>query len=165
MFLQYRTGNLLAIRSDTGAFCEPNNGLKRYIVRGISERCGCFYTEGMRIPWARFSLCAGALATALPLWASQTPMTKRDVVSQRIVAVEAVDDAAVIQQSLRRDVAKHPNDFVVFATETGANRFLVEHRDEVERETNGRLVWRGVVGYWQGKTLVVLPWEPVKSAQ
>ncbi|MEO6805503.1 MAG: hypothetical protein ABI209_05095 [Edaphobacter sp.] len=120
----------------------------------------------MRVSWARYSLFAGALTAGLPLLASQVPMTKRDpLVSQRIVVVEAVDDAAVIQQSLRRDVAKHPNDFVVFATETGANHFLVEHQDEVERETNGRLVWRGVVGYWQGKTIVVLPWEPVKSAQ
>jgi hypothetical protein len=148
-----------------GHFVGQITGQSGYIVWGISGWRGCFYTEGMRISWARFSLCAGALATALPLWASQAPMTKRDVVSQRIVALEAVDDAAVIQQSLRRDVAKHPSDFVVFVTETGANRFLVEHRDEVERETNGRLVWRGVVGYWQGKTLVVLPWEPVKSAQ
>jgi hypothetical protein len=120
----------------------------------------------MRVSRARFYLFVGTLATALPLWASQVPMTKHDaLVSQRIVAIQAVDDAAVIQQSLRRDVATHPNDFLVFATEIGANRFLVEHRDEVERETNGRLVWRGVVGYWQGKTLVILPWEPLKSVQ
>lgn len=69
-----------------------------------------------------------------------------------------VNDAKAVQESLRRDVARHPGDFIVFATEAGAARFFVEHRDDVERETDPRIISRGVVGYWQGKTVVVLPW-------
>ncbi len=53
----------------------------------------------------------------------------------------------------------------MFATEAGANRFITEHPEEAEPEVNSRLVSRGVVGYWQGKTLVVLPWESLKSSR
>jgi|HubBroStandDraft_5_1064220.scaffolds.fasta_scaffold694888_2 hypothetical protein len=90
-------------------------------------------------------------------------MRKPDSALQhQIVAYSTVSDATVIQQSLRNDVASHPADFVVFATETGAHQFLLQHRDDVEPETNERLVSRGVIGYWQGKTLVVLPWGPAQ---
>jgi hypothetical protein len=83
----------------------------------------------------------------------------------KVVAYNTVSDAAAIQQSLRNDVASHPADFVVFATETGAHQFLLKNRDDVEPETNERLVSRGVIGYWQGKTLVVLPWSPAQLLQ
>jgi hypothetical protein len=76
-----------------------------------------------------------------------------------------MDDAAAMQESLRRDVAKHPEEFVVFATEAGANQFASEHRLSVEMETSSKIISRGVVGYWQGKTIVVLPWELLKNFQ
>jgi hypothetical protein len=84
--------------------------------------------------------------------------------SQKIVAADAVDDTVAMRESLRRDVVKHPSEFVVFATQTGAERFVAEHQDDAERERNSRLVSRGVVGYWEGKTVVVLP-LPLKSSR
>jgi hypothetical protein len=82
----------------------------------------------------------------------------------KIVARQPEDDAAAIQESLRRDVAEHPNDFVVFETEAGANRFMTEHRDYVQRETSRKITSRGVLGYWKGKTLVVLRWAALKTS-
>ena len=77
-----------------------------------------------------------------------------------------MDDALTMRESLRRDVAKHPGEFVVFATnQSGAERFVAEHPEDAEREKNSRVVARGVVGYWQGKTVVVLPLEPLKSSR
>lgn len=76
---------------------------------------------------------------------------------ERLVVSSHVNDAAAMRESLRRDVALHPDDFIVFATEAGAKRFFAEHNDDVERETDSRMVARGVLGYWQGKTVVVLP--------
>jgi hypothetical protein len=76
-----------------------------------------------------------------------------------------MDDAAAMQASLRRDVAEHPEEFVVFATEAGANQFASGHRLSVEMETSSKIISRGVVGYWQGKTIVVLPWELLKNFQ
>ena len=70
-----------------------------------------------------------------------------------------------MRESLRRDASDHPGEFVVFLTRTGADHFVREHRDDVERETNSKVVSRGIVGYWQGKTLVVLPWAPLKNFQ
>lgn len=70
-----------------------------------------------------------------------------------------------MRESLSRDVAQHPGDFVVFATEAGAKQFVVTHRGDAERETNSRIVSRGVMGYWQGKTIVVLPWGPLRNFQ
>ncbi len=64
-------------------------------------------------------------------------------------------DTAIFE-SLRRDVAIHPNDFVTFETQTTANRFIFEHADAL-KETDRRVVQRGIMGYWRGKTLVVLP--------
>jgi hypothetical protein len=84
---------------------------------------------------------------------------------EEVVVTEPVDSDAAMRESLRRDAASHPADFVVFLTRTGADHFVKEHRDDVERETNSRVVSRGIVGYWQGKTLVVLPWAPLKNFQ
>ncbi|WP_433964728.1 hypothetical protein [Tunturiibacter gelidiferens] len=94
------------------------------------------------------------------------PLLRADAVaSRRIVVAAPLDDATVMQESLRRDVSEHPEEFVVFATEAGASQFMSEHRLSVEMETSGRILSRGVVGYWQGKTIVVLPWEPLKNFQ
>lgn len=73
------------------------------------------------------------------------------------MAANRIDDARRMRESLRRDVAHHPGDFVVFATEAGEKRFLMEHYGDVEVETDSKMVARGVVGYWQGKTIVILP--------
>ena len=59
--------------------------------------------------------------------------------------------------SLRRDVAAHPSDFITFETEASAGRFLAEHANEAYRETQPQVISRGILGYWGGKTLVVLP--------
>jgi hypothetical protein len=98
--------------------------------------------------------------------ASVVPLRRPDVIAERrIVAATPLEDAAAMQESLRRDVAAHPAEFVVFATEAGAHQFVSAHHETVAPETNSMIVSRGVVGYWQGKTIVVLPWEPLKNFQ
>jgi|SRR5271170_6670837 len=74
------------------------------------------------------------------------------------ITVELRDtlDATTILESLRHDVASHPSDFVTFETQTTANHFILDHED-VLRETDRRVIQRGILGYWRGKTLVVLP--------
>jgi hypothetical protein len=59
-------------------------------------------------------------------------------------------------ESLREDVGRHPNDFMTFETRIAANRFIAEH-EGAYHETESRVILRGVIGYWQSKTLVVLP--------
>jgi hypothetical protein len=77
--------------------------------------------------------------------------------AQRKKAVQSVGTEALVSKSLRQDIARHPNDFVVFATRTAANRFMLDHVADVSRETEPRMIDSGVVGYWRGRTLVVLP--------
>jgi hypothetical protein len=62
-----------------------------------------------------------------------------------------------VSASLRQDVSRHPNEFVVFETLTAASHFMQDHLVDVSRETEPRMIQSGVVGYWRGKTLVVLP--------
>jgi hypothetical protein len=66
-------------------------------------------------------------------------------------------DAMSILESLRKDIAAHPSDFITFETQSSANQFIVEHENEASHETDRRVVLRGIVGYWRSKTLVVLP--------
>jgi len=73
------------------------------------------------------------------------------------IAIEVVSESSSVLDSLREDVARHPNDFVTFETETAALRFIDEHALEAYRETEHRIIDRGVLGYWRGKALVVLP--------
>jgi hypothetical protein len=80
-------------------------------------------------------------------------------VSAMVVPPSPVSDARILCESLRLEVARHPGDFVVFPTEAGAKQFFTKHRDDVELETNRRIIARGVVGYWQDKTIVILPWD------
>lgn len=75
-------------------------------------------------------------------------------------AATPYSDMQRIRASLRRDVARHPSDFIVFPTRAGAMEFFAEHRASVEVETDPTMIERGVVGYSQGKTVVVLPWLP-----
>jgi hypothetical protein len=72
------------------------------------------------------------------------------------VRVQDTLDAPTILESLRHDVAIHPNDFVTFETQITANHFIHDHED-VLRETDRRVIQRGILGYWRGKMLVVLP--------
>lgn len=69
------------------------------------------------------------------------------------------DEAAAVLQSLRKDVAQHPAAYVTFETETAAHRFFLEHPDAF-RETDHTMMTRGIVGYWRGRTLAVLPTLP-----
>lgn len=71
-------------------------------------------------------------------------------------------DATAVLASLRHDVATHPNDFVTFETQTNADHFIFEHEDAF-RETDRRVIRRGILGYWRGKTLVVLPSLPIND--
>lgn len=64
-------------------------------------------------------------------------------------------DPAFIE-SLRKDVAAHPGDFLIFGNQGSAEIFMLTHA-EVLPETDRRVVQRGIKGYWRGKTLVVLP--------
>jgi hypothetical protein len=122
--------------------------------------------KGVRVHRARVYFCALPLLIGLYAEASVVPLVRPDAVAERrIVAATPPADAAAVQASLRRDVAEHPEEFVVFPTAAGASQFMSEHRFSVEMETSGRILSRGVMGYWQGKTIVVLPWEPLKNFQ
>jgi hypothetical protein len=79
-----------------------------------------------------------------------------------VVPVEESSEE-VMRASLRNDVAMHPGDFVAFPTETAAMRFMREHSTETSRETQPRMLDLGVMGYWQGRTLVVVPISPVEA--
>jgi hypothetical protein len=69
-------------------------------------------------------------------------------------------DEQVVSESLRSDVAQHPDEFVVFETRTAAERFLRDHLPDSSRETEPAMVARGILGYWRGRTLVVVPLLP-----
>lgn len=38
-----------------------------------------------------------------------------------------------------------------------ADEFIMAHKDEAYYETEQRVVMRGILGYWRGKTIVILP--------
>jgi hypothetical protein len=112
----------------------------------------------MRATGNKVRLFEALLLMTLPCRATVTlPVNSQMSCPERPVVSSHVDDATVMRESLRRDVVLHPGDFIVFATKAGVRRFFAEHNDEVERETDPRIVSRGVLGYWQGKTIVVLP--------
>ena len=102
----------------------------------------------------------------LPVEATVAPTTKPlKVDSARIVAPSAISDTRQLRESLRSEVARHPDDFIVFATDAGAKQFLAKHRNDVEHKTDRKIIDRGVVGYWQDKTIVVLPWDSLEAFQ
>jgi hypothetical protein len=113
--------------------------------------------EGMRVPLSGFSLpvallilsSAVANATVSTVWQSST---RTPEIATRVVSVRSH-----VLDSLREDVARRPDDFVTFETQTAALRFIDEHAFEAYRETEQRIIDRGVLGYWRGKALVVLP--------
>lgn len=100
----------------------------------------------------------------LPVWASVMTLANPEVsATRRVIESDRVSDTQMMRASLRRDVARHPNDFIVFPTDAGAREFFAQHRASVEIETDPRMIERGVVGYSQGKTVVVLPWLPTAN--
>jgi hypothetical protein len=46
---------------------------------------------------------------------------------------------------------------VTFTTHIAALRFIEAHGVEAYRESDRRMVDRGVMGYWRDKTVVVIP--------
>jgi len=102
----------------------------------------------------------------LPVGASVVPSTKPlKVDSARILTPSVISDTRILRESLRNEVARHPDDFIVFATEAGAKQFFAKHRNDVEHETDPKIIDRGVVGYWRDKTIVVLPWDSLEDFQ
>ncbi len=117
--------------------------------------------RGLKVSVSVFAL---PLLMGLPVRASVMPLADPTAATvHRIVEADRISDTQMMRASLRRDVARHPNDFIVFPTEAGAREFFSEHRASVEIETDPRMIERGVVGYIQGKTVVVLPWMPTGS--
>jgi hypothetical protein len=97
------------------------------------------------------------LPGALPISASTTPPYESRVAPPAsALQGRSFSDEVTALESLREDVGRHPNDFMTFETRMAANRFIAEH-EGAYHETESRVLVRGVVGYWQGKTLVVLP--------
>lgn len=96
------------------------------------------------------------LAYSLPLAASTTSSRFLRIPSRMDHLVRGNEGAPSISISLRHDIASHPGDFITFESEAGANQFILDHQDAY-RESERRVVERGIVGYWEGKTLVILP--------
>jgi hypothetical protein len=94
---------------------------------------------------------------ALSVSASTTPPCESPLTrSATTLQGRNFSDEMAALESLREDVGRHPTDFMTFETRIAVNRFIAEH-EGAYHETESRVVLRGVVGYWQGKTLVVLP--------
>ena len=111
----------------------------------------------MRLSEQRCCVAVVLLLTgALTLNASTTTMESRPTPLKSSIRAQDHDSDIPMIESLRKDVASHPDDFIIFETETSANQFIVGHND-VYRETEPRVILRGIVGYYQGKTLVILP--------
>jgi hypothetical protein len=96
-------------------------------------------------------LCATAGAMSRTEWRVQEPAVIN-------LAEDAADDAML--KSLQEDVNRHPDDFVTFTTRVEASRFLEQHAADARYETQPRMRGLGVLGYWQGRTIVVLPLTP-----
>jgi hypothetical protein len=97
------------------------------------------------------------VATAPSLAALPAPLGAHSTPSTGSLATRNNSQDASIVESLKQDVASHPNDFITFETQTSASRFIEEHAAEAYRETQPRIASRGIFGYWRDKTLVVLP--------
>ena len=100
---------------------------------------------------------AGAMSTRA---SSITTTASRPIPSTTSVRGQSIWESQQLRESLKEDVSGHPNDFIRFETQASAALFIEEHEDAY-RETERRVVLRGIMGYWRGKTLVVLPTLPV----
>ncbi|MDQ2834710.1 MAG: hypothetical protein M3Y50_13430 [Acidobacteriota bacterium] len=97
------------------------------------------------------------LTASLPLRATVAVFRVSDPILPQHLQTYGPSSRSHLLESLRRDVAAHPADFITFETEASARRFLVDHAVEAYRETDPRIISRGIVGYDGSKTLVVLP--------
>jgi hypothetical protein len=111
----------------------------------------------MRCPRPLFGLPVVLVLASSVSASATTSTTWRNTTRAPEIAVEIVSDGSQLSESLRQDVARHPNDFVTFETQSAAMRFIDEHGFEASRETEHRMVESGVFGYWRGKTVVVIP--------
>ena len=108
-------------------------GMTRYILRGISRGRAARYIRVMRVAGVWVWLGAGVLLIGANAWGSVTLRVNPKIAAGKLVAANRTDDARTMRESLRRDVAQHPDDFIVFATEAGAKEFYAEHSDEEEQ--------------------------------
>jgi hypothetical protein len=114
-------------------------------------------TNGVRMSLNKFSAVAGLiLLGTLSASASTTSPSESRPAPSGTLQGRSFSDEMTALESLREDVGRHPKDFMIFETRIAANRFIAEH-EGAYHESESRVVQRGVVGYWQGKTLVVLP--------
>jgi len=102
-------------------------------------------------------VATAVLAVSSCSWAGATVRTAWQVSEPRLIVPAEESSEERMRESLQTDVERHPSDFVSFPTETAAIRFMKEHSSDTSRETEQRMRDLGVVGYWQGTTLVVLP--------
>jgi hypothetical protein len=96
------------------------------------------------------------LASQLFATASATPRTEWRMSQPGMVVQQDNPDGAMLE-SLRADVDRHPADFVTFTTRAEASHFLEQHAADTRYETQRQMRELGVMGYWQGRTIVVLP--------
>jgi hypothetical protein len=94
---------------------------------------------------------------SLPLYASTTMTESRSTALINGVQKQSHIEDASLLHSLREDVENHPNDFITFETQASAVQFIEGHWTEATRETEWRMVSRGIAGYWKDKMVVVLP--------
>ena len=101
--------------------------------------------------------------SSLPISASLTSAATHSPLAPTATQAQSLGDETSVLESLKTDVAANPADFLPFETESSANRFLAEHAPEAQREAEPRVIARGILGYWRGKTVVVLPTLPTTS--
>jgi hypothetical protein len=97
------------------------------------------------------------LMNAWPLIASTTTKSYSSHSTTSIRAQNSESESTSVLESLKEDIASNPNDFITFETQIAADRFIAKHEDEAYRETKPKVIRRGIIGYWRGKILVVLP--------
>ena len=102
-----------------------------------------------------------AVLYAVPAGARVTTSLSSQESRLTVPAIDTTDGE--MRASLLSDVKRHPGDYVTFPTESEANRFMSEHAPEMGRETEPRMLELGVVGYWQGRTVVVIPLVPTRG--
>jgi hypothetical protein len=118
-------------------------------------------THGMSHGPTRKCLCvAPFLVVTMPLQAfSNAALQSHPALPKNGIWTEEHESASIFE-SLKQDVLSHPADFITFETQASANRFIGEHED-AQPEIERRIASRGIVGYWRGKILVVLPSLPI----
>jgi hypothetical protein len=121
-------------------------------------------THGMWLGLPRKCLCAAHfVVVTMPLQAfTIAALQSHPALPKNGIWTEEHESASMFE-SLKQDVFRHPADFITFETQTSANRFIGEHED-AQPEIERRIASRGIVGYWRGKTLVVLPSLPTGNS-